>query len=226
MIMFTPILDVHGLGKGSVLQAELPLEQEPIPVALCLRPRLLRIEMHMIDRLAGPHMGYHVRQLSDRVFDAIGHEPACGTEPRCIVLEFTPPVREMTRQCRPATAPCRPGNYRTRGHNFSLTLSSSKAAALMLGISASISARSTARPSLRGATAAWTIAPPNSATTSRRCATCSTSSGACARITTGPGSISSASAMTRRNHVAFDTCPTKAWRTTAAYCSAVRRTST
>ena len=69
MIVCTPMLYVHGLGKGLVFEPEFLLEQKPIAVTLRLRPRLLGIEMHMVKRLAGPRMRDDMRQLGDGCFD-------------------------------------------------------------------------------------------------------------------------------------------------------------
>ena len=69
VVMCTPMLDVHGLGKGLVFEPEFLLEQKPIAVTLRLRPRSLGIEMHMVKWLAGPRMGDDMRQLGDGTFD-------------------------------------------------------------------------------------------------------------------------------------------------------------
>jgi hypothetical protein len=69
VVMCAPVLDVHGLGKGLVLEPEFLLEQKPIALTLRLPPRLLGIEMHMVKRLAGPRMGDDARQLGDGTFD-------------------------------------------------------------------------------------------------------------------------------------------------------------
>ncbi len=126
MPMLTPMLFMHRFDKRLPFEREFSFEQNPEPTPLLLRPRLLRIDMDMINRLARDRMGDDARQLHDRIFYCCAYNTTALTQLRHIILGHAALIREVTRQGRSTGSPGCARNHAAGGHSFSFNRSSSR----------------------------------------------------------------------------------------------------
>jgi hypothetical protein len=119
MAVLTPMLFMDRLNKWLPFEREFSFEQNPEPTPLLLGPRLLRINMDMINRLARDRMRDDAGQLYDSIFYCCAYNTAARTQPRNIILGHAAIGREVACQGRATRSLGCTRNHAAGGHNFS-----------------------------------------------------------------------------------------------------------